>query len=182
MPVGRARRAHLSAVPLDDRLHDPEPQAEAARVRLLVGRAVEALEDRRTLEFGRAGAGILDPELDPVLAPFGADGDFAVLGAELARVREQVRDDLREPLHVARDDRDVVRDLDPDSLAALVEEPRDEVLGILDDLGERDRLAADAELARLDADALEEVVDQAREPERAALQRLEELAEPLARH
>ena len=103
-------------------------------------------------------------------------------GAELARVREEVGHHLRKALRIAGDHRQVVRELDVQRLPALRQESGHQVLGILHDLGERDLLAADAELAGLDAHALEQVVDEAREPERPALQRFEQLAEPLARH
>ena len=182
-PCRRPRRADFTAVALDDGLHDPEAEAEAFRVRLLVRGAVEALEDRGALELRRAGPGIRDPQLD--LLPRdrgGADRDLAVLGAELARIGEEVRDDLREPRRIARDRGQVFRQRHAQHLAPLREQPADEILGVLHDLGERDRLAPDAELAGLDADALQQVVDEAREAQRPALQRFEQVPEPFARH
>ena len=95
----------------------------------------------------------------------------AVLGPELVGVREQVDEHLREPRRIALHDRQIGGQLDLERLAALREEAAEHLGRILDDLRQRDRLAPDAQLPGLDAHALEQVVDQARQPQRAALQR-----------
>ena len=56
-------------------------------------------------------------------------------------------------------------------LAALRQQALDELASVAHDVLERDALRRIAELARLDAHALEQVVDQPRQPQRAALQR-----------
>jgi hypothetical protein len=104
------------------------------------------------------------------------------LSSVLVRIREQVRDDLRQPRRIARDLRQVRRDGRAQHLAALRQQARHQVLGVLDDLREYHRLVADAELARLDSHALQQVVDEACQAQRAALEGLEQFTEPLARH
>ena len=157
----------------------PRPRGSGSLIR----GAVEALEDRRALEFRRAGTGVLDPELDrrrpaaprrslislssgPYLLAFASRLVTTCVSRGASPVICGRSAGMRDAQH----------------LAALRQQSRHQVLGILDHLRERDGLAADAELARLDAHALEQVVDEARQPQRAALQRLEQLAEPLARH
>src|SRR5262245_47778875 len=60
----RARRADLTAVAVDDRLRDPQPEPESARLRLDVGAAPEALEDRLVAAVRHAGAFVFHPRGD----------------------------------------------------------------------------------------------------------------------
>src|SRR5690606_29578560 len=92
-----------------------------------------------------------------------------------ARVREQVHEHLRQALLVAANDGHAGPELHIDALAALLEERLDELARREHDLVEQHLLTADRELPRLDAHALEQVVDEPREPLRAALQRRDEL-------
>src|SRR5690606_1142457 len=57
----RAPRTHLAAVAFDDRLDDPQAEAQSARFRLLLRTAIEAIEHRAALDLRHAGAFIFDP-------------------------------------------------------------------------------------------------------------------------
>src|SRR5690606_24653911 len=103
------------------------------------------------------------------------DPDRASRGRELARVREQIHENLREPLTVAGERRQSIEARDLEALAALLEQRTHELDGGRYDVGEDDVLAPDRELSRLDAYALEQIVDQPCEPLCTALERHDEL-------
>ena len=64
--------------------------------------------------------------------------------------------------------------LDFERLATLGEEARQHLGCILDDLRQRNRLTPDGQLAGLDPNAFEQVVDQPRQPQGAPLQRADQ--------
>src|SRR5262249_28074084 len=98
LPVNALER-HRAAVPLDDRAHDEEAEAEAALLRIFTARTVELLEQAGVLGILRAGSLVVDPEVEPaVRGGARTDRDGAVGRTELARIREQVHEHLREPL------------------------------------------------------------------------------------
>ena len=111
-----------------------------------------------------------------------ADANRAVRRRELVGVREQVDEHLRQALLVAAHDGHAVGDLDLDALPSLRDQRLDELARRDDDVVENHVLMPNRELARLDAHALEQVVDEPREPLRAALQRGHELALALDAH
>ena len=101
------------------------------------------------------------------------------VGRELAGIRQQVDEDLDQALLIADQLGQRFGQVDRDVLAALREDRAHELDRIAHHRLQRKRLAPDAELASLDAHALEQVVDEPHQTERAALEILEQL--PLLR-
>lgn len=59
---------------------------------------IEPLEDLGQRLFGYARAGILDHDQDPVLALAGPDTDGIAIFTERDRIRDQIDEDLRQPI------------------------------------------------------------------------------------
>src|SRR5690606_2432250 len=111
-----------AAVTIDDRFHDPQSQAQSAGLGLLLRTAIEAFEDRTALDLGHARAFVLDPDRHLVLLFARTDSHDAAFGSELARVREQVHEHLRQARTVAIDALQRIRDVYRELLAALHEQ------------------------------------------------------------
>ena len=118
----------------------------------------------------------------PPSLPLRADANRAVRRRELVGVREQVHEHLRQALLIAAHDGHAVADLHLDALTALRDQRLDELARRDDRVVDHDVLMANRELPGLDAHALEQVVDEPREPLRAAMQRGDELALTLDVH
>ena len=104
------------------------------------------------------------------------DANRAIRRSELVGIGEQVDEHLRQTLLVAAHDGDAIADLYLDALPSLRDQRLDELAGADDDVLDHDVLMPNRELARFDAHAFEQVVDEPREPLRAAMQRRHELA------
>src|SRR5690606_12383585 len=115
---------------------------------------------------------VLDPEHEPAAARSSrTETNLGARRPEFVRVREQIDEYLRDALLVAPNHGQRVWNLHNDPLESLLDERLDELARGDHGLVERHVLVTDAELTRLDAHALEQVVDEPREPLRAALQR-----------
>ena len=97
-------------------------------------------------------------------------------GANLLAFASKLTSTCVEALLIAANHGHVVVRLDLDALTALRDQRLDELARRDDDVVEHHVLMADRELAGLDAHALEQIVDEPREPLRAAVQRRHELA------
>ena len=105
-----------------------------------------------------------------------ADANRAVRRRELVGVRQQVDEHLREALLIAAHDGNRPARLHLDALTSLRDQRLDELAGRRHDVVEHHVLMPNRELSRFDAHALEQVIDEPREPLRAAVQRRHELA------
>ncbi len=83
---------------------------------------------------------------------------------------------------VAFDERKLCGQVDLYLLVSQGKQRADQRQGIVDDFAQLDALVTDAELSRLDPHALEQIVDQAGEPQGAALERPDELLLLLGTH
>src|SRR5690606_4382623 len=170
----RARDGHVAAEETGQ-LADAR-EAEAGATDLARRRSIdlpELVEDVRQLIGGDADAGILDGDLEPVVAaPARLDDDLALL-RELRGVRQQVEQDLAQLELVGLDDRDVVGELrvNLDRLAAhVLLHGRD---ALVDELGKLELLDDDIELTCLDLREVEDVVDQREQRVRVVLDHVE---------
>src|SRR5690606_12361407 len=77
---------HLPAVPLHDRTHDPETEPHSSGLRLLAGRANEALEQLRAILLRKAGTRVFHPEREMRLLHLASDADRGGRRRELVRV------------------------------------------------------------------------------------------------
>src|SRR5262249_31496947 len=89
--AGRALERHGAAEGVDELLHGPEAEAEAADVRV-AGEAFERAEEPRAVGGGDADALVAHREPDRFLGAVDLDVDGAA-GAVLHRVRDEVGDD-----------------------------------------------------------------------------------------
>ena len=172
-PCGRALAATRAAVTLDDGLHDPQARGP--------GRAARAPGRRRDRSARRSSPlGIrrrrgLRPRPDartsaPVRSP--PTRIVPPSGPNLLAFASRLTNTCVSRGASPSDVRQVVGHGDLERLAALCEQTRHQLAGVAASTSrERDRAARGCELPRLDAHALEQVVDQTREPQRAALQR-----------
>ena len=188
--AGRARETDLAPEePGDlaaDRETEPGPSVLAARraVRLLEGfeddllllswdtdaRVGDRERDHRSgavqgLDRGAPAAGRrVDAERDPASL------------RELERVREQVLDDLLEPLRVGEDrPRDSGTDLDREIEALDLGDVAERALHVIDQVGEAELSDVDDDRARLDLREIEDVVDQVQQVLARGVDRLREL-------
>src|SRR5690606_22030323 len=99
--AGRAVHRDGAAMGLDDALAYREAQPRAAPRRALA--PPEAVEDARQMLGRDAAAGILDDDLDGVLALEPADQDPAAFGRRFQRVAEQVGNELEQPVAIGFD-------------------------------------------------------------------------------
>ncbi|CAA9477372.1 MAG: hypothetical protein AVDCRST_MAG38-1774, partial [uncultured Solirubrobacteraceae bacterium] len=143
---------------------EPEPGAavlaRGGRVHLR-----ERLEEPRLLLGRHPHPGVGDADRHPLplragrLAA-GGDRDRALL-RELARVRQQVEEDLAHLRRVADDRPHVVGDARRERVAVPLDDPRGRARGLADHLRHVERLAHDLHLPRLDLRQVEHVVDEA---------------------
>ncbi len=124
--------------------------------------------------FARLGAGTF-----PSLC---TDADNAAFGRELVCVGEEIDEYLCQAVQITVDERQVCGDLNLEGLMAQGEQGAQQGLRVLHDVAQVDALAADAQLSGLDADALEQIVDQTCQPQRAALEGAHELLQLLFGH
>ena len=152
-------------------------QTEAARLGFLVGTAIETIEDRTALDLRHARAFVLDPGRDacrrrasaPTRTTLSSGANLLALASRLTNtcVRRGPSPSTRGRSSGNVQRRSVWRrcfSSAPISASASSTH-----------LSDRDALMADAELARFDAHALEQVVDQPRQAQRAALERQHQL-------
>ena len=126
-PLGRARgSADRAAVALDDRLHDPQPEPQPPRLRLLV-----AGPRRKRSKSGAASPSrqartlVLHPERERGRRRTAPPTRIGVPSRrELVGVGEQVDEHLGQPRRVAVDERQRLGQRDLERLAALGEERR----------------------------------------------------------
>ncbi len=130
----------------------------------------EAREQRLALARGGSRPLILHPCEYLSRARLGADAHGAVLGRELVGVGEQVDKHLGETRLVARHQRQILGQAELEGLAPLRQERAHPGARLFHHLGECHALVADAELSRLDAYALEQVVDELCQTQRATLE------------
>src|SRR5262245_25843985 len=79
----------LAAMPIDDGLHDPQPETESTRLGLDIRAAPEALKDRGGAAVRNSRAFVFDPRRHSCVRRGCADTDGAGLGRELARVGDE---------------------------------------------------------------------------------------------
>ena len=160
----------------DVRAHDTptdrEPEADPAALTLV--HAIEFLED--ALDVGlvdpRAAIGNLD--LDLALQGSRSDVDRAARGGVLDGVLDEVDEHLLDQDRVEGHERQIARDAGADGSAPQpVVEP---VEGGADDLLERLRLLLDLERARVEAGHVEQVANEAVQPERLLVRRHDQRA------
>ena len=169
-----ARRRDAAAVPLDDRLARSTGRARG-RAAPAPGRPRGGTARRSSRVRCRSRPG---PSSSTVRRSTGAvdarapTRTHAAFRPELVGVRQQVHEHLHQPRRVADDGRAVFRQprLAGPGRAARTG-CRTSSTASRTTSSSCDAAGADAELARLDAHALEQVVDQARQPQRAPLQR-----------
>src|SRR5690606_16186337 len=114
---------------------------------VLAAAASESLEQTGVVEALRARPLVFDPEHEAARGcGLGTDVNRAARGAELARVREQVHDDLRQTLVIAANHGHVGRELHLEPLATLLDQRLDELARRNDDFLDRDVLTPYAEL------------------------------------
>jgi hypothetical protein len=162
LPFAVRMRRDAPAVHLDELARDREADAETAcpASRAAVGLA-EALEDVRQKTGDDPASRVGDAQYDLGIRSRQGDLDASVGGRELDRVREQVGDDLLQPIGVATDaDRAAVyRANDADALP--FGRRRERIDRTRDDGTDVDRLQPERHLAGHDAGDVEQVVDQA---------------------
>ena len=151
------------------------PRPRPGRFRLLVLAPVEALEDRAVGQVRHAGALVLDPRLDLLSLRPRADPDRRTFRRELARVGEQVHEHLRQ----ARASPSTAGSASGRSTWSVcrrwISSASIRPLACVHDIGEIHRLAPEAKLAGLDAHALEEIVDEPRQPHGAPFEGQDEI-------
>ena len=163
-PPGRRSRGDRSAVRLGDGRDDRQAEADAAaRARAGLVGTVEALERPRRLLLGQPGAGVRDGQNSAVLRRPRAARQPASRPACARDVREQVVDELPEPVAVAGDDGGLR--LERDRPAGIDGERGVDGLG--DDRVELDRLPLERP-ALVEPGEQEQVVDEQAHPLRLA--------------
>src|SRR5690606_11140170 len=172
----------MTAVPLNERAHDKEAQSEPALLGILSPGAAKLFEECRILRIPRPRTLVFDPECDAGRRNAATDTDHTTWRRELAGVRQQVDEDLGQPLLVTADYRMALRQSHIENLASLFDQGIDQVPRCLDYRVQPDIVAADAQLSRLDSHALEQVVDEPRKSLHAAFQRRYELTLHRRRH
>src|ERR1700687_6208194 len=93
-----ARRPDSSAVRLDDRPGDVEPEPEAAGIRFL--KLAETLKHAIQVAFGDSGPVVPDGDLKVVAKRRRLDGDLALHRAELDGVGKKIRNHLKHPVMI----------------------------------------------------------------------------------
>src|SRR5690606_33224848 len=151
----RALRTHLAAVAFDDRLDDPQAEAQSARFRLLLRTAIEAIEHRAALDLRHAGAFIFDPYDNAPFAMRCANAHDAVLRGELAGVRQQVDEHLGKSRTIAIDEQQNLGNLLLQTLLPLLHQRADQRIIILDGFFDGNALTAVLEAPGLDVHVLE---------------------------
>jgi len=152
---------------IDDRLDDPQPEAEAARLRSWSVRAIEALEDRATVAVGHARPRVVDPEVEIAAATFALAPTTISepSGANLLAFASRLVSTCVSRWASAWMNRQVRGQLDAQRLPPLREQASDQLLRVLHDLRQIDRLAPDARVGPTSMRTpLEQVVDEPREP------------------
>src|SRR5215469_6789098 len=106
-----ALHPRLAPVGLDETFHDPEPEAHT----ISSGSALPPKSVEYVLESlgGDADPRIRDADDHVVRASLGSDGDASGL-RELHRVTDEVLQDLKEPVFVPSDRREIRRDVQPE--------------------------------------------------------------------
>src|SRR5665648_964391 len=158
-------KAHLAAEPRDDLLHDTESEAGAALLPCVRGVGLRKLLEDPGLEVVRnATASVPHGYTDGPLSPFDRDHHFSAPRREFDRVREEVGDDLDQPIGVGghlENARGSV-ELDPHPVAL-----GESTIGFDRLLHERpylDSLQDEDDVAGLDLLDVEDVVDEPDEP------------------
>ena len=170
-----ARDDNVAAEEAREVARDREPEAGAAvfAVAVAVGLA-ESFEDELVLMRGDADPGVADDEADAAWTPRRADLDLALLG-ELERVRDEVLQDLLDPLRIGRDLlRSVGVDRGHEGEVLVLRDRLEEAAHRLDDAGDRHVLRVHVHLARLDLAEIEDVVDEREEIVSGRVDRLRE--------
>ena len=151
-PLTFAPHAHGTAVQLDEMAHDREAEAEAAiltRARAL--RLAEAIEDVRQELHTDAGARVRNDDARLAWPRLEGHVDAAARRRELDRVRQEVPDDLLEPVRIDQGGRGRRRQMRAEHDVLAVGGRADAVDGALDDAAQVHRPHVETEPAGHDA-------------------------------
>lgn len=118
----------------------------------------EQIEDRRQQLLGDAHAVVRDGELDLVVGGAGRDADVAAAGGVLRRVRQQVRDDLRQAHWIRIDDQARARHVHGERVALFSDQHCRRLHGAADDGRELHRRLLQLDFAARDARDVQQVV------------------------
>src|SRR5260221_1298303 len=163
--AGRIIEAHLAAEARDDLLDDAQPEAGAALLPGVRGIGLRKLREDALLEILRNAVAVVSHGDTDGRAPvLDRDHDFFAPRREFDRVREEVGDDLEQPVRVATDVAGVRRGVKPYAHTAAIGEAANGIDRLLNKGADLDTLQHENDLAGLDLLHVEYAVDKPNQP------------------